>query len=109
MSEIKEISVHELKQLKDAGEDYLLIDVRNIDEYKFCNFDDSKLLPMPEMMDRFGEIPKEGRVIVHCHHGGRSKKVIQWLQDHHGYTNLINLSGGIHAWSTEIDTGVPIY
>jgi hypothetical protein len=35
--------------------------------------------------------------------------VIDWLQANHGYTNLLNLSGGIHAWSTEIDSGVPIY
>lgn len=109
MAEVKEISVTELKSMKDGGEAYTLIDVRNMDEYKFCNFDDAKLIPMSEIGERFAEIPKEGTVIIHCHHGGRSKKVIQWMQDQHSYENLLNLAGGIHAWSTEIDTAIPIY
>ena len=64
---------------------------------------------MSEITERFEEIAKEGKVIIHCHHGGRSKKVIAWMQDQHGYTNLYNLTGGIHAWSTHIDTSIDIY
>ncbi len=106
--DINEITVQELKQLKDSNEKFVLIDVRNPDEFNYCNID-GKLIPMTQLAERCAEIPKEGKVIVHCHHGGRSKKVIAWLQDSQGYTNLYNLQGGIHAWSLEIDNNVPIY
>ncbi len=106
--DINEITVQELKALQDSNEKFVLIDVRNPDEFNYCNID-GVLIPMSQLPDRCSEIPKEGKVIVHCHHGGRSKKVIAWLQDAQGYTNLLNLQGGIHAWSLEIDSGVPIY
>jgi adenylyltransferase/sulfurtransferase len=106
--EINEITVQEFKQLKEGNEEFVLIDVRNPDEFDYCNLE-GKLIPMTQLAERCTEIPKEGKVIVHCHHGGRSKKVIAWLQDAHGYTNLYNLQGGIHAWSLEIDSDIPIY
>ncbi len=106
--EIKELTVHELRELKDSGKYYFLVDVRGPEEYAYANLD-ATLIPMQEIPERFKEIPREGMVIVHCHHGGRSKKVIAWLEQAHGYSNLYNLAGGIHAWSEEIDTGVPSY
>lgn len=108
LMEIRELTVQELKAMQDAGEDFTLIDVRNPDEFNYCNLE-GILIPMSQIPKKFSEIPKEGKVIVHCHHGGRSRKVIAWLQDAHAYTNLYNLYGGIHAWSMEIDTDVPIY
>lgn len=106
--EIKSIEVVELKNLLDAGENIVIIDVRNQDEFEYCNLG-AKLIPMSEILERYSEIPREGTVVVHCHHGGRSKKVIDWLQSNQGYSNLFNLAGGIHAWSIEIDSSVPIY
>ena len=106
--EIKEINVSELKNKLDNKEDFLLLDVRNPDEYEYCNIE-ATLIPMGEIPERYQEIPKDKEVIVHCHHGGRSKKVIQWLQDNFQYTNLVNLAGGIHSWSEEIDSNVAIY
>ncbi len=106
--EIKEITVRELKELKDSKEKFLLIDVRNPDEHSYCDIE-GELIPMAEIPERYTEIPKDGKVVIHCHHGGRSKKVIAWLQDAFQYENLYNLNGGIHAWSLEIDSDVPIY
>ena len=106
--EIKEITVLELKNKIDNKEDFVLIDVRNPDEYQYCNIE-AQLIPMGDIPERYQEIPKDKEVIVHCHHGGRSKKVIAWLQDNFAYTNLINLSGSIHQWSEEIDSNVAIY
>jgi len=106
--EIKEISVKELKELQDKPESCCLIDVRNPAEYEYCNLAGT-LIPMSEITERYEEIPKDTKVVIHCHHGGRSKKVIAWLQDQYGYTNLYNLTGGIHAWSIEIDTAIEIY
>lgn len=106
--EIKEITVQELKGMQDSGKDYVLIDVRNPDEFDYCNLGGT-LIPMSQIAERLTEIPKDKLVIIHCHHGGRSRKVVQWLQDAQGFDNLHNLYGGIHAWSTEIDTSVPMY
>lgn len=106
--EVKEITVSELKKKIDSKQDFLLIDVRNPDEYDYCNID-GELIPMGEIPERYSEIPKDKEVIVHCHHGGRSKKVIAWLQDNFDYNNLYNLTGGIHSWSEEIDSNVAIY
>lgn len=106
--EVKEINVKELKAKLDAKEKLTLIDVRNKDEFEYCNID-GVLIPMGEIPERYTEIPKDNEVVVHCHHGGRSKKVIAWLQDNFEYKNLVNLAGGIHAWSEEIDSTVAIY
>jgi sulfur-carrier protein adenylyltransferase/sulfurtransferase len=106
--EVREISVSELKKKIESKQDFLLIDVRNPDEYEYCNID-GELIPMGEIPERYSEIPKDKEVIVHCHHGGRSKKVIAWLQDNFDYNNLYNLTGGIHSWSEEIDSNVAIY
>lgn len=106
--EIKSIEVTELKEMIDQKVDFDLIDVRKLEEYEHCNLD-GKLIPMHEIQSRYSEITKDKKVIVHCHHGGRSKKVIAWLQENFGYDNLYNLSGGIHAWSEQIDGSVPTY
>ncbi len=107
-TEVKELNVQDLKVKIDNKEEFLLIDVRNKDEYEYCNLN-AVLIPMSEIPERYSEIPKDKTVILHCHHGGRSKKVIQWLQDNFDYKNLHNLTGGIHAWSEQIDSNVPIY
>lgn len=105
---IKEIDVKTLKKKIDNKEDFVLIDVRNPDEFDYSNLN-AILIPMGEIPERYQEIPKDKEVVIHCHHGGRSKKVIAWLQDNFQYKNLYNLAGGIHSWSEEIDSDVPMY
>lgn len=106
--DVKEVDVKQLKKKIDSKEDFILIDVRNPDEFEYCHID-GVLIPMGEIPERYSEIPKDKEVIIHCHHGGRSKKVIAWLQDNFEYKNLYNLAGGIHKWSEEIDSTVAIY
>ena len=106
--EIKEINVQTLKRKLDNKEDFLLVDVRNQDEFDYCNIN-AVLIPMGEIPERYQEIPKDKDVIIHCHHGGRSKKVIAWLQDNFQYENLYNLTGGIHCWAEEIDSNIQMY
>ena len=105
---IKELTVQELKEFIDSKKDFELIDVRKPEEYEICHLD-GKLIPMHEIPERHAEITKDKPVVVHCHHGGRSKKVIAWLQENFGHDNLYNLAGGIHAWSEEIDNSVATY
>jgi sulfur-carrier protein adenylyltransferase/sulfurtransferase len=108
MSEPKRISVFELKELIDSAKEHFLIDVRNPQEYDICNIT-ANLIPMNEIPSRIEEIPKDTMVVIHCHHGGRSKRVIQWLEANYQFDNLYNLDGGIDAWSSEIDPNIPRY
>lgn len=98
---MKEVTVSELKQLKDQNADFVLIDVR--EEYEFDEVNlNGKLIPMAEAMSRHAEIPKDKQVIVHCRSGKRSASVIAALEQNLGYTNLYNLRGGILAYIDEI-------
>jgi len=103
----KEITVEEFAALRSSGEPFTLIDVREPHEYPIANLG-GQLVPLSEIETRAGEIPREGRVIVHCKMGGRSAKAIDYLRTL-GYANLENLAGGINAWAEKIDPSVPKY
>ena len=103
---MKEITVLELKRLKDESANFELIDVREEYEFETANIT-GKLIPMGDVADRIAEIPKDKQVIVHCRSGKRSATIIQFLETQHGYTNLYNLKGGILAWIEEIDPSLP--
>lgn len=99
---MQEISVHELKALKDSGAPFTLIDVREPYEAEMANIGGA-LIPMGAVLSRLHEIPTSGKVVIHCRSGGRSASVIQVLQEEFGYSNLINLKGGISAWAQDVD------
>ncbi|MBK9284279.1 MAG: rhodanese-like domain-containing protein [Sphingobacteriaceae bacterium] len=98
---MKEISVTELKQLKDENANYQLVDVREQYEFDEANLN-GILIPMGEVMDNLDKIARDKKVIVHCRSGKRSAGVIQALEKQHGYDNLYNLKGGILAYIEEI-------
>lgn len=104
---LPEISVEELKRMREQGEPHMLIDVREPQEYTAANIGGT-LIPLSELEARRDEIPREGRVIVHCKMGGRSARAVEYLRAL-GYTNVENLGGGINAWSARIDPSVPTY
>lgn len=99
---MKSINVNELKQLQDTNEEFVLIDVREVHEFENANMN-GILIPVGEVPERFNEIPKDKKVIVHCRSGARSANVIQWLEQSEGYDNLYNLEGGIMAWAATYD------
>ncbi len=105
---MKEKTVAELKQMMDSGAEFKLIDVREPHEFEICNLK-GELIPMNEVPEHLDKIPKDVPVVVHCRSGARSGRIIQYLEQEHGYTNLFNLKGGILAWADEIDTGMPKY
>lgn len=105
---MKEINVQELKQLRDQGADFQLIDVREQHEFEICNLN-GVLIPMGEVPDRVSEISKDKQVVIHCRSGARSGNIVTYLEKNHGYTNLANLAGGILAWADEIDTSMTKY
>ena len=104
---IPQISVKELKQRMDAGEDLFLLDVREPFEYQIANLG-GKLIPQNEVPRRLEEIDRNREIVVHCKVGGRSQRVAEFLK-RSGYANVANLAGGILAWSDQIDPSVRKY
>lgn len=107
-STMKEVTVQELKALKDSGADFQLIDVREPHEFDICNLD-GELIPQGDIPSSVERISKDKQVVIHCRSGARSGNMVQWLEKNHGFTNLYNLKGGVLAWAKEIDTSMPTY
>jgi sulfur-carrier protein adenylyltransferase/sulfurtransferase len=104
---VDQISVEDLKKMLDAKEKFVLLDVREQEEYDTAKIAGSKLIPLGALSGRLAELDKNVPIVVHCHSGGRSNRAAQWLQSQ-GY-KASNLAGGITAWSDRIDPSVPTY
>ena len=106
---MEEITATELKQRLDKGDDIQIIDVREPHEFEIGRIPDSKLIPLGQVLNRMNEIDPERETVVHCKMGGRSAKAIEALQRSGFQGRLMNLRGGITAWSNEVDPSVPKY
>ncbi|EHQ27200.1 rhodanese-like domain-containing protein [Mucilaginibacter paludis] len=104
---MKEISVQELKEKMDKGEDFQLIDVREDFEYEMSNLGGT-LIPLAGILIESEKIAKDKPVIMQCRSGKRSAVAIMQLEQK-GFTNLYNLTGGILAWADEIDPSMQVY
>jgi adenylyltransferase/sulfurtransferase len=87
-----------------------LLDCREPDEYAVARIEGSTLIPMSQLVERVGELAaqRDREIVVYCHHGGRSLRVTHWLRGQ-GFVRVSSLSGGIDAWSQQIDPAVPRY
>lgn len=103
----KEISTLEASKLLNE-EACLLLDVREPDELEICAISGARHIPMMEIPERMAEIPKNMPLVIFCHHGMRSMKVLQFLTTR-GYDQVFNLKGGIDAWALSVDTKMPRY
>lgn len=106
---MQEITVKELKEKMDAGEDFQLIDVRQPDEWEIARIEGAKLIPLGEILQRMDELDEDKEIVMQCKSGGRSARAIQALQQAGFKGEMKNLRGGIGAWSDEIDPSVPKY
>jgi sulfur-carrier protein adenylyltransferase/sulfurtransferase len=104
---VPQITVAELKRRIDAGEAPFILDVREPFEYQIANIG-GKLIPQGEVPQRLSEIDRGREIVVQCKSGGRSQRVAEFLKQS-GYPDVVNLAGGILAWSSEIDASVPKY
>jgi adenylyltransferase/sulfurtransferase len=104
---IPQLSVKDLKKRMDAGENLFIIDVREPFEYQIANIG-GKLIPQGEVPQRLAEIDRDREIIVQCKSGGRSQRIAEFLKQS-GYAKVANVSGGILAWSDQIDPSVPKY
>ena len=104
---MQEITVQELKEKLDNGEDFQLIDVRENFEYETSNIG-GELIPLGGILIEADKISKDKPVVIMCRSGKRSAAAIAQLEQL-GYTNLSNLQGGILAWAAEIDPDIVVY
>ena len=106
---VPEITVRDLKTRLDRGDDLFVLDVRKPHEYDIANLG-APLIPLNELPDRVDELApyRDQTIVIHCRSGVRSATALKLLQNH-GFTDLLNLKGGILAWSDEIDPSVPKY
>ena len=106
-----EISCQDVKtMLDDEEQKFLFLDCREQDEFDHVKIEGAVLLPMSEVTERVSEIEehKNKPIIIHCHHGGRSLRVTNWLIQQ-GFTNVKSMAGGIDEWSETIDPTKPRY
>jgi adenylyltransferase/sulfurtransferase len=102
-----DISVEDLKKLRDEGVDFVLLDVREAREYAICHLDGT-LLPLGQLPERLAELDAGAHVVVHCRSGGRSAKAVEILRAA-GFGNAWNVNGGILAWIERIDPTLTRY
>ncbi|MCB1908587.1 MAG: sulfurtransferase [Rhodocyclaceae bacterium] len=86
----------------------VLLDVREANEFEYCRIDGSVLMPMGSVPARMTELDASAPTVVICHHGGRSMQVAMFLE-RQGFSEVINLAGGVAAWAGEIDPAMPTY
>jgi rhodanese-related sulfurtransferase len=105
-----DIDVLLVKKMLDGGERFVLLDVREPDEFATASIEGTLQIPMRTVPSRLADLePHRGeRIVVHCHHGGRSARVAQWLREQ-GFEKVQNMAGGIEAWSQQVDPSVPRY
>jgi sulfur-carrier protein adenylyltransferase/sulfurtransferase len=105
-----EIDALGLKVKIDEKQDFVLVDVREQNEYDMARIPGSILVPLSQLPNRFHELDKyKGKeIVIHCKMGGRSAKAIAFLKQQ-GFDNLVNVAGGITGWSDQVDPSVPKY
>lgn len=117
MANVTGIDPRDLDEMLRSPAQVILLDVRNPDERAYAAIDGARavadvFIPIGELMERVGELDAALRenayVVVYCHHGMRSLVAGNWLAER-GVLNVLNLNGGIDAWSAEVDPAVPRY
>ena len=104
-----EITPAALKRRIDNGEKFRLIDVREPEEHKICRIEGATLIPVRDIPQQFEHLEQAVEpLVVFCHHGVRSLRVVEWLRGQ-GLEECQSLTGGIDAWSVEVDPSVPRY
>jgi adenylyltransferase/sulfurtransferase len=104
---IPQLTVRDLKARRDRGEDIYLLDVREPYEVQIAQIGGT-VIPQNDVPNRLAEIPRDREIVVHCRSGARSQRIAEFLKQS-GYTQVVNLAGGILAWSDEIDPKVQKY
>jgi len=96
-------------ELAEDYQDFFVLDIRNEEEREICLLEDSVHIYEEEIPERISELPRDKKIVVYCHYGRKSQKIVEVLIKDYGFSQVVNLSGGIHEWAQEIDNSVTIY
>jgi rhodanese-related sulfurtransferase len=105
-----EATPKDVKAMQDRGEKFRLIDVRELDEWNAVKIAGAELIPLSQFQQQAAgalDNPAE-KIVLYCHHGMRSARAQGYLKSQ-GYSDVINLSGGIDAWALQVDPAMPRY
>lgn len=104
-----EVDVQTVQRQLNAGE-IVLIDCREPSEWQTARIEGAVLMPMSRWAELAAQLMQfaDREIVVHCHHGGRSMQVTRWMREN-GFPNTRNMTGGIQAWSEQVDASVPLY
>ncbi len=98
----------ELKQMMNAGRDFVLLDVREVWEYQLVHIEGAVSIPLGELPRRSRELLPVDEIVVYCHHGMRSLDAAYLLQQL-GFKSVLSVAGGIDRWAKEIDPDMQRY
>jgi len=105
---MRHLNPRELKSLLDKQEPLFLLDVREEWEYETCHIAGSHLIPMRDIPQHLNTLNPQHAIVVICHHGVRSLQVAHFLE-RSGFTQVLNLTGGVAAWADFVDPMMPTY
>lgn len=104
----EELSPTDLRERRESGEAWILLDVREPWEIELAHIDGTLNIPMAQVPGRLDELDREQPIAVLCHSGGRSSRVAALLVQT-GFSRVANVTGGIDAWAVEVDQSIPRY
>lgn len=103
------VTPQELKAMRESGRPLRLIDVREQDEWDAVHIEGSELIPLSQFQRLAREkLDPTDLIVLYCHHGMRSAKAQAYLNTQ-GYTDVLNLTGGIDAWAVQVDPTLKLY
>jgi rhodanese-related sulfurtransferase len=103
-----DMDVRELERRRRGSETITVFDVREPWEVDLCRIEGSRALPLDTIPQHLDELPRDGLLVMVCHHGVRSARAVAWLRAR-GFDNAVNLAGGIDAWAREIEPSMRTY
>jgi len=105
-----ELTPRQVKAILDLGQEFCFIDCRSDKELALARIDGTEHVPLQDIANRLEDIHKNNhrQIVVHCHHGIRSLRMVQVLREH-GFDDVKSMAGGIDLWSIDIDPNVARY
>lgn len=107
-SNLETISVIQLKDLLETDNPPLVLDVREAEEITICALPNFVHIPLGNLSHEWNHLPKNQFIVTLCHHGYRSLQAALFLKKH-GFDQVANLTGGIHAWADQVDPSMKVY
>ncbi|QBR91927.1 adenylyltransferase/sulfurtransferase MoeZ [Nocardioides euryhalodurans] len=101
---------HMLKEREEGARDFVLIDVREPNEYEINQIPGSVLIPKGEFLNgnALSQLPQDKQIVLHCKVGGRSAEALAVVKGA-GYADAVHVGGGVAAWVNQIDPSQPAY